>query len=155
MEIFSALPGYSPFVGFHRSPVNSPHKGQWCGALMFPLICARTNGWVNHWDAGNLRHHRAHYHVTVMWPDHLITRSVPTPWKTHKRQSLNRPSGELWVGCPRWATGPRETASLKRKHHFDEIVTIGCTESCPNGNFSMQPLTTSKRQDFRFSKGPN
>ena len=29
-----------PFVrGIHRSPVNSPHKGQWCGALMFSLIC--------------------------------------------------------------------------------------------------------------------
>ena len=25
--------------GIHRSPVNSPHKGQWRGALMFPLIC--------------------------------------------------------------------------------------------------------------------
>ena len=25
-----------PFVrGIHRSPVNSPHKGQWCGALIF------------------------------------------------------------------------------------------------------------------------
>ena len=31
-----------PFVrGIHRSPVNSPHKGQWRGALMFSLICAR------------------------------------------------------------------------------------------------------------------
>ena len=30
-----------PFVGgIHRSPVNSPHKGQWRGALMFSLICA-------------------------------------------------------------------------------------------------------------------
>ena len=26
--------------GIHRSPVNSPQKGQWRGALMFPLICA-------------------------------------------------------------------------------------------------------------------
>ena len=26
--------------GIHRSPVNSPHKGQWPGALMFCLICA-------------------------------------------------------------------------------------------------------------------
>ena len=31
-----------PFV---RSPVNSPHKGQWCGALMFSLICVWINGW--------------------------------------------------------------------------------------------------------------
>ena len=37
-----------PFVwGIHRSPVNSPRKGQWRGALMFTLICARINGWVN------------------------------------------------------------------------------------------------------------
>ena len=33
-------PRYWPFVrGIHRSPVNSPHKGQWHGALMFYLIC--------------------------------------------------------------------------------------------------------------------
>ena len=25
-----------------KSPVNSPHKGQWCEALVFSLICART-----------------------------------------------------------------------------------------------------------------
>ena len=35
------FPRYWPFVrGIHRSPVNSPHKGQWRGALMFYLICA-------------------------------------------------------------------------------------------------------------------
>ena len=34
------FPRYWPFVrGIHRSPVNSPHKGQWRGALMFSLIC--------------------------------------------------------------------------------------------------------------------
>ena len=33
-------PRYWPFVrGTHRSPVNSPHKGQWHGALIFSLIC--------------------------------------------------------------------------------------------------------------------
>ena len=26
--------------GIHWSPVNSPHRGQWRGALMFSLICA-------------------------------------------------------------------------------------------------------------------
>ena len=36
---------YWPFVrGIHRSPGDSPHKGQWRGALMFSLICACTNG---------------------------------------------------------------------------------------------------------------
>ena len=61
------FPRYWPFVrGIHRSPVNSPHKGQWCGALMFTLICARINGWVNNREAGDLRRHRAHYDVIVM-----------------------------------------------------------------------------------------
>ena len=27
-----------------NSPVNSQHKGQWCGALMFSLICVWING---------------------------------------------------------------------------------------------------------------
>ena len=38
-----SFPLYWPFVrGIHRSLANSPHKGQWCGALMFSLICAWT-----------------------------------------------------------------------------------------------------------------
>ena len=58
---------YWPFVrGIHRSPVNCPHKGHWRGALMFSLIYARMNGWINNREAGDLRRHRAHYYVTVM-----------------------------------------------------------------------------------------
>ena len=30
------------------------------------FICAWINGWVNHREAGDWRHHRAHYDVTVM-----------------------------------------------------------------------------------------
>ena len=53
--------------GINRSPGKSPHKGQWGGALMFYLVCSWMNGWVNNRDAGDLRRHRAHYDVTVMW----------------------------------------------------------------------------------------
>ena len=61
------FPRYWPFVrGIHRSPVNSQHKGQWRGALMFSLICVWINGWVNNRVAGDLRWHRAHYNVIVM-----------------------------------------------------------------------------------------
>ena len=61
------FPRYWPFVrGIHRSPVNSPHKGQWRGALMFSLICVWINGWVNNGEAGDLRRHRGHYDVNVM-----------------------------------------------------------------------------------------
>ena len=62
------FPRYWPFErGNHRSPVNSPHKGQWRGALMFSLICAWINAWVNNREAGDLRRHRAHYDVIVTW----------------------------------------------------------------------------------------
>ena len=61
IETFSALP-YWPFVrGIHRYPVNSPHKGQWRRPLVFSLICARINDWVNTREAGDLRRRRAHY----------------------------------------------------------------------------------------------
>ena len=57
-----------PFVrGIHRPVVNSPHKDQWRRALMFSLICAWMNGWVNNGEAGDLRCHRVHYDVTVMY----------------------------------------------------------------------------------------
>ena len=49
-----------------RSPVDSPHKGQWRGALMFSLICTSTNGWANNRDAGDLERHHAQYNVTVI-----------------------------------------------------------------------------------------
>ena len=45
--------------------VNSPHKGQWRGALMFSFICAWINDWVNNCEAGDLRCHRAHYDATI------------------------------------------------------------------------------------------
>ena len=61
------FPRHCPFVrGIHRSPVNSLHKGQWRGALMLTLICARINGWANNGEAGDLRRHLAHYDVIVM-----------------------------------------------------------------------------------------
>ena len=61
------FPHYWPFVlGIHRSPVNTPHKGRWRGALMFNLICAWTNGWANNWDAGDLRRDRGHFDAIPM-----------------------------------------------------------------------------------------
>ena len=62
------FPRYLPFVrGIHRPAVNSPHNGQWRGALMFSLICVWINGWVNNLEAGDLRRNRAHYDVIVMF----------------------------------------------------------------------------------------
>ena len=64
METFSAL--LAICAGNSPVPANSPHKGQWRGALMFSLICVWINGWVNNREAGYLRRYRAHCDVTVM-----------------------------------------------------------------------------------------
>ena len=64
METFSAL--LAICAGNSPVPVNSTHKGQWRGPLMFSLICVWINGWVNNGETGDLRRYRAHYDVTVM-----------------------------------------------------------------------------------------
>ena len=85
-------PRYWPFVrGIHRSPVNSTHKGQWRGALMFSLIWAWINGWVNNRQAADLRRYHAHYDVIVMKMigiyalifRHLSLKNVMNAWRTH------------------------------------------------------------------------
>ena len=62
-------------TGIHHSPMNSPHKVQWRGALVIYLICAWTYSSVYNRDAGDMIHHRAHYDVTVViaaiYPDPL------------------------------------------------------------------------------------
>ena len=60
LETFSAL--LALCAGTSAVTKNSPHKGQWRGAVMFSLICAWTNGWVN---ASDFRRHRGHYDVTL------------------------------------------------------------------------------------------
>ena len=51
---------------------NSPVPGEFPAqrpvtrSLMFSLICARINGWVNKREAGDLRRYRAYYDVIVM-----------------------------------------------------------------------------------------
>ena len=59
-------------------PVNSPHKGQWRGALMFSLICVWINDWVNNREAGDLRRHRGHYDVNVMATITATATATPT-----------------------------------------------------------------------------
>ena len=53
--------------GIHQSPVNSPHKGQWHGALMFSLNCAWINSWVNLDLRCHHTHYDAHYDITALW----------------------------------------------------------------------------------------
>ena len=65
MEIFSALLAFC--AGNSPVPVNSPHIGQWREALMFSLIYAWINDWLNNREAGDLRRHRGHCDVNVIY----------------------------------------------------------------------------------------
>ena len=80
METFSAL--LAICAGNSPVPVNSPHKGQWRGALMFSLICARINSWVNNREVGDLRRYRPQYDVIVM------KTGYEEPWSRASRRPL-------------------------------------------------------------------
>ena len=76
------IPHYWSFVwGIYMSPVNSPHKGQWRGALIF------------FWSgpdhtAGDLRRHGPHFDVIVMFP--IISSILGKPLK----------AGMCWIFHP-------------------------------------------------------
>ena len=92
---------YWPFVrGIHRSPANCPHKGQWRGALMFSLISAWINRWVNNREAGDLRRHPASYDVILMFSmqDKLFASYLHENMLT-TRTSLWHLSTEDWLKC--------------------------------------------------------
>ena len=55
---WKCLPRFWPFVrGIHRSPVNSPYKGQWRGGLLNKRLSKQSR---------DLKRHRTHYDVSVM-----------------------------------------------------------------------------------------
>ena len=90
------FPRYWPFVREnHRSPVNSPYKGQWRGALMFSLICAWASGWTNNRGACDLRRQRAHYE----WHHYndIVLRAMSTlHWRHNGREFI---SNDQSYGC--------------------------------------------------------
>ena len=100
-------PKYSAMSRMSRSPVNSPHKGQWRGALMFSLICVWINDWVNNRKAGDLRRYHAHYDVTVMnlWHINYIT--------TCRNNHFIQPSEVLPVVC----NSAKRNAAVPRNEH--------------------------------------
>ena len=124
--------------GIDRSPANSPHKGQWRGALIISLICVSINVWVNNREAGDLGRHRAHYDVTVImahilsWMNHMSDNFLRYPYRNLVKW-LDKISiwwrdiylNLLWVHITLYP------ANLKRykhviitpKRHFDVIIT--------------------------------
>ena len=98
--------------GSLRSPVNSPHKGQWRGALIFSLICVWINDWVNNREAGDLRRYRAHYDVIV-----ILRVSPCGPCRLHLTAQ---------DGCPRaWYKGQFPCAgSPVIRHEFNHVPVL-------------------------------
>ena len=106
------FPCYWPFVrGIHWSPVNSPHKGQWHGTLIFFWICVWTHGWVNNRDPGYLRRHRAHFDVIVMPKDPVI-RSFDVFIDIHPNRLLNKQQSCRWFEKLMW--------------HYNDSITAIC-----------------------------
>ena len=94
METFSAL---LVLCAGHRSPVNSPHKGQWRGALMFSLIYAWINGRVKDRDAGDLRRHRAHNDFIVML--YSISGPCIRSWRVANNCTVNVSRNRKRIKC--------------------------------------------------------
>ena len=127
---------YWPFVrGIHRSPVNSPHKGQWHGALMFSLICARINGGVNSREAGDLRRHQAHHDVIVNGVSYCCLQKTP-PVRT---MSTGSRSLLTWSGSCGW-TRTRSLTKRGRKQRN-------------SGNRKWQTLRPRRYGAFSISRG--
>ena len=81
--------------GEFTGPRWIPHtKASDAKALMFTLICARMNGWVNNRETGDLRRHRAHYDVIVM----VFTRTID--WytvQTDGNRNVSRVRNCMWL----------------------------------------------------------
>ena len=72
-DIFSHSNGNIFRVTGHLCGEFTGDKGQWRGALMLSLICARINQWVNNGEAGDLTRRRAHCDVIVMLRSPLLS----------------------------------------------------------------------------------
>ena len=111
MEAFSAL--LAICVGNSPIPGESPAQRPVTWSLMFSLICARINGWVNSGEAGDLRRHRAHYDVRVMAPEEATKtiywdQPITKGWK----QYLNATRLGLWISLLNMEQAAITTAKL-------------------------------------------
>ena len=98
-------------------PRRIPHIFQWRGALMFSFRCVWINDWVNNREAGDLRRHRGHHDVNVMF---YSNRDLPLAWSaspphyTHRRSCLSINWSALFV---------RARAVTEKKPNLSIIIT--------------------------------
>ena len=132
-------PRHWPFVrGIHRSPMDSLHRGQCRGSLMFSMIFAGTNGWANRRDAGDLRRHRTHYDANIIGIGEIVRllghmRSHPDEYRTNDQ--MNR-SGNHDVFVTRQYTRGPCTYNMRYT-----ILILQCKFSC---------ITPFKRTHFVY-----
>ena len=113
-----------PFVReIHRSPVNFPHKGQWRGALMFSLIYAWINDWVNNREAGDLRRQNGHYDVTVMalrYYRSLVNNAAQTTYKLQRVTHIQTISAILQTSIDLQYNQPNSLLKGKSPSYINE-----------------------------------
>ena len=118
---------------------NSPHKGQWRGAMMFSFICARTNGWVN-----NRR--------WIETPScSLCSRNliVTGCWDSILRKSRTSPFHHIWHSSYNvyWCPGDARNKSISSNainliHHQYSDVSTRALSQCKDG--------LSRCEDFHY-----
>ena len=131
METFSVLlalcEGTSPVTG------EFPSQSQWRRPLMFSLICAWTNDWVNNREPGDLRRDCAHYDVIC----------CNEQWYSYFHQ---------WWICP--------TSLILSKYNFywetqmfplASLVNIGVCKNCKSTSFPETLLLHSATKHWRLS----
>ena len=109
------FPRYWPFVrGIHRSPVNSPHKGQLRGAVMISLTCAlnkrlskQTWGWWFETQSRSLWRHC--YEWSRSWS------SLDDDYNDDHHHD-HRPS--LWSSQSSWSSTSHHHHHFDYNHHF-------------------------------------
>ena len=108
------------------SAVDSPHKGQSRGALMFSLIWACTNGWANNRNAGDLRRCCVHYAVIVMIPIRSLSVYLPIyPSHEHLRNPLWNDFSPLVAGIELSRQGVVDSYDIViRKHLFLFLLSV-------------------------------
>ena len=114
------LPRFWPFVrGIHRSRANSPHKGQWRGALMLHLNKRLRKQWWGWW---------------------FETPSLPL-WRQPIRHRIwvTRNQLLLWINTRKGDDGlsqrtPSSQTLRTKGRQFDNFVVTGGTVSCHNEN---------------------
>ena len=113
------FPCYWPFArGIHRSPVNSPHKGQWRGALIFSLICVRINGW---------------WFGTLSRPLWRHCNALQQLQITKKWESIMSPAFRLSAHCTKWCNMQNVDPDLYwhiASLDHNEVTAALCTAIC-------------------------